>query len=242
LYLGPALGLSPHRNAVAVVALTLDQPFDVALDPNNDSAGYRSCRSVLIPPNTLHHLANTAGAMAFLYVDARSRDLERLMTYASPRDRRAGFDLSIEEHLIETLRCLASGAIGWRDAKLQLGESLADSSKAILDPRVQQVLDRLHSDPSMRLPLADLSREMQLSDSRFLHLFKAATGVPFRRYKLWVGMRAATHAITQGDSLTTAALKGGFSSSAHFSAAFREMFGLEPSRFARGQLQYVASD
>jgi AraC-like DNA-binding protein len=68
------------------------------------------------------------------------------------------------------------------------------------------------------------------------------TGVPLRRYKLWIGMGAAMRAIARDDSLTTAALEAGFSSSAHFSAAFREMFGLEPSRFARGRLLSIASD
>src|SRR5205814_5229992 len=70
LYVGPALGLSPHRNAVAVLALGLDGAFAVARDPARPAAGYRRCRSVLIPPNRLHHFSATTGLMAFLYVDA----------------------------------------------------------------------------------------------------------------------------------------------------------------------------
>ena len=38
-------------------------------------AGYRRCRSVFIPPNTLHHLTGTVGRIGFLYVDALSHDL-----------------------------------------------------------------------------------------------------------------------------------------------------------------------
>lgn len=34
-------------------------------------------------------------------------------------------------------------------------------------------------------------------------------------------------------NLTVAALDAGFASSAHFSATFRHMFGLEPSRLAK---------
>src|SRR5262245_49318623 len=33
LYLGPAFGLTPHRNATAVLAIGLDGTFDVADDP-----------------------------------------------------------------------------------------------------------------------------------------------------------------------------------------------------------------
>ena len=48
-------------------------------------------------------------------------------------------------------------------------------------------------------------------------------------------------AIARGDSLTSVALDAGFSSSAHFSTTFREMFGLEPSRFSRGRLVRISS-
>lgn len=48
LYLGPALGLTAHRNAVAVLAIGLDAPFRVAADPADPSAGHRRCRSVVI--------------------------------------------------------------------------------------------------------------------------------------------------------------------------------------------------
>jgi AraC-like DNA-binding protein len=88
----------------------------------------------------------------------------------------------------------------------------------------------------VRPSLADLARQVRLSESRLLHLFKATTGVPLRRYKIWIAMGAATRAVGRGANLTTAALDAGFSSSAHFSATFREMFGLEPSRLARGRL------
>lgn len=37
-------------------------------------------------------------------------------------------------------------------------------------------------------------------------------------------------------SLEVLARQAGFSSSAHFSAAFREMFGMEPSRLSGGRL------
>ena len=45
----------------------------------------------------------------------------------------------------------------------------------------------------------------------------------------------------QGENLTAAALDAGFSSSAHFSATFREMFGMEPSRLAGGRLKAPAA-
>jgi AraC-like DNA-binding protein len=70
-------------------------------------------------------------------------------------------------------------------------------------------------------------------------LFKAATGVPLSRYRLWMAMGSAMRSLLRGDSLTNAALHAGFASSAHFSSSsYREMFGLEPSRL--GKLHWSA--
>jgi len=240
LYLGPALGLTPHRNAVAVVALGLDAPFGVANDPDDPLAGYRQCRSVLIPPNTLHHLAGMAGRMAFLYVDARSRDLPALRSLAGEQTERADFDLRMEADLLECLDHLARGDCDWDQARNALGSILGTSSSRGVDGRVARVLHRLQADPGERVPLTELAADVGLSASRLLHLFKYEVGVPLRRYKLWVAMGAATSAIARGEPLTAAALDAGFASSAHFSAAFREMFGIEPSRLGRGRLVTVA--
>lgn len=179
--------------------------------------------------------------MAFLYVDARGRELQRLAKLAAARSDRAAFDLSIEGDLIEVLGALAGGMTEWRDARQALGDMLAETPRRAMDPRVKRTLDRLHADPARRPSLTDLARHVRLSESRLLHLFKAATGVPLRRYKLWIAMGVAMRAVARGESLTTAAFDAGFSSSAHFSATFRKMFGLEPSRLARGRLAAVAS-
>lgn len=236
LYLGAALGLSPHRNAVAVLALGLDDTFAVANDPADPLAGYRRCRSALIPPNTLHHLTDTVGLMGFLYVDAYSRDFDRLKSLVRDKTARAGFDLTVEGALIALLRDLASGVRSWPDVKAELDRRLAGASGSAVDPRVRLALDTLHANISCRPSLQALADRVGLSESRLRRLFKAATGVPLRRYRIWIAMGAAMRAIARGRTLTVAAMDAGFSSSAHFSAAYREMFGMEPSRLVKGRL------
>lgn len=237
LFLGESLRLSAHRNAVALLALGLDVPFSVAVDPSDPEAGYRSCRSALIPPNTLHHFKDTVGNMAFLYLDPLSAEWPRLRALARQDTARAGFDLSIEEDLLEVLGSLAIGRLDWRAARARLRVHLQGPAAGEVDPRAQDALSVLHDDPASRASLEDLAGRVGLSASRLRRLIKAATGVPFRRYRLWIAMGAAVRAIAQGKNLTTSALDAGFSSSSHFSSAFREMFGMEPSRLSRGRLE-----
>jgi AraC-like DNA-binding protein len=229
LYLGPAFGLTPHRNATAVLAVGLDAELEVADDPTNPAADYRSVRSVLIPPNSLHHLRIGRGRMAFLYVDPLGRDLKALLARMASATPRVSFDLREEAAVIEIMTGLAEDRIAPRDGRVTLGELLGVDTGARADARISAALRQMRDEPHRAHPLTDLAARAGLSPSRFLHLFKAETGVPLRRYRIWNRMGAAVRACGEGASLTEAAHAAGFASSAHFSSAFRDMFGMMPS-------------
>jgi AraC-like DNA-binding protein len=229
LYLGPAFGLTPHRNATAVLAVGLDAALEVADDPADPATDYRSVRSVLILPNSLHHLRIGRGRMAFLYVDPLGRDLKALLARMTQSTPRAAFDLREESAVIEIMTGLAEERIAPRDGRLALGELLGIGAGVKADARIAAALRQMRDEPHRAHLLTDLAGRAGLSPSRFLHLFKAETGVPLRRYRIWNRMGAAVRACSEGASLTEAAHAAGFASSAHFSTAFRDMFGMMPS-------------
>ena len=234
LYLGPAFGLTPHRNATAVLAVALDGTLEVAGDPADPDGLYRSARSVLIPPNTLHHLRIEGGRMAFLYVDPLSRDLVTLQARMQDGTPRAAFDLIGEGAVIEVLAGIADGGIADDEGRSTLTQLLGIGNRADPDARILLALRRMRDQPHRSHSMAELGECAGLSASRFLHLFKAETGVPLRRYRLWNRMGAAVAAFREGKSLTEAAHAAGFASSAHFSTAFRDMFGMMPSELLKG--------
>ncbi|HYI29377.1 MAG TPA: AraC family transcriptional regulator [Bradyrhizobium sp.] len=234
LYLGPAFGLTPHRNATAVLAVALDGTLEVAGDPADPDGLYRSARSVLIPPNTLHHLRLAGGRMAFLYVDPLSRDLVALNGRMQDVAPRAAFDLTGEGDVIDVMAGVADGRVAAGDGRKALTELLGIGTRANPDVRILAALRRMRDQPHRSHSMADLGACTGLSASRFLHLFKAETGVPLRRYRLWNRMGAAVAAFREGKSLTEAAHAAGFASSAHFSTAFRDMFGMMPSELLKG--------
>jgi len=130
LFIGPAFGLSPHRNAVAVVAVGLQAPFELSWNAHD----YRRCRSALIPPNTLQHLRETSGAMAFLYVDAVSNDYAQLLALAATNGERSHLDLRCEPLLIGCLNRLRVGGIAcWREARAALEQVLKGDTEQKLD-------------------------------------------------------------------------------------------------------------
>lgn len=92
-----------------------------------------------------------------------------------------------------------------------------------MDTHLQQ--SSLHKE----INLEAIASKVYLSESRFAHLFKEQTGIPFRRYVLWCRMQAALKAVMQGQSFTQGAYEGGFADVAHLSRTFTEMFGVSPS-------------
>lgn len=231
LFLGQALGLSAHRNAVAVLCASVDGSLEVAHDPKHPDAGYLECRTALIPPNTLHHLRTGESTMAFLYVDARSDDYRRLAASMNVMHERYGSRIANETAYLDALASLRDGR-PWREARDALASALGLAALAVSDDRITEAVRRMRDEPAAAHDLDHVAAHARLSPSRFQHLFKQATGVPFRRYRIWMRMGAAVRAIAAGHPLTEVALAAGFSSSAHFSAAFREMFGLSPSQLA----------
>ena len=229
LYLGPAFGLTPHRNAAAVLAVGLDAALEVADDPADPATDYRSTRSVLIMPNSLHHLRIERGRMAFLYVDPLGRDLQALLARMAETTSRAAFDLREESAVLQIMISLAENRMAARDGRLSLGELLGIGTGMQANARISAALRQMRDEPHEAHRLTELAKQAGLSPSRFLHLFKAETGVPLRRYRIWNRMGAAVRACGAGASLTEAAHAAGFASSAHFSTAFRDMFGMMPS-------------
>ena len=171
LYLGPAFGLTPHRNATAVLAVGLDGPLQVADDPADRATHYSAARSVLILPNSLHHLRIERGRMALLYVDPLGRDLKALigrMTKAMPR---AAFDLREQAAVIGTMTALAENRITAQDGRASLGELLGVVVRAKPNARIAAALRHMRDEPHRAHRLTTLAACAGLSPSRFLHLF-----------------------------------------------------------------------
>jgi len=232
LYVGPALGLSAHRNAVAVLCAAISGKFGVARDPLDLRSPVVTCRTALIPGNSLHRLEIATEPMAFLYLDPQSADLTVLRAAMRHDYGRFLTGLRSEAAALAMFRRVARGETEPAIVRVELATVLGLPSQARKDPRITRAVQRMRASPDESHALVDLAAAAGLSPSRFLHLFKQTTGVPLRRYRIWNRMGVAIRRIAGGATLTEAAHAAGFASSAHFSAAFRAMFGMIPSRLA----------
>lgn len=97
---------------------------------------------------------------------------------------------------------------------------------------IERVLELLHTRYGEQWQIEPLAAAAYLSPSQFSREFRRATGRTPHRYLKELRLEKARKQLLSGElSVTEIALRCGFSSSAHFSASFREHFGCAPSQY-----------
>ncbi|HEY4057749.1 MAG TPA: AraC family transcriptional regulator [Kofleriaceae bacterium] len=115
---------------------------------------------------------------------------------------------------------------------LELGRALVSAlvPESERDERPEVRIRRMSSWAAARLTtpltLADAAAHVGLSSGRARHLFVEQTGLPFKKYVLWLRLNRAVELFSSGSSLTEAAHGAGFSDSSHLSRTFKRMFGI----------------
>lgn len=236
LYVGAAADTSPHAHHAVQVTFALESEFLLRAAARER---FESHEIALIGPDCSHEIDGRGRSLALLYLDPESAEARHLLGAA----RRCGFSIRTGEGwrgLVPSLCRCTGRECGLDDAAevaAALLRSLAPSmgtQAAALDRRVAAIIDSLRKSPETRVPARDAAADVGLSSHRFQHLFRDATGIPFRRYQLWLRLIAAVEAVASGASLTEAAHAAGLSDSAHLSRTFRRNFGISPSSIARG--------
>lgn len=104
-----------------------------------------------------------------------------------------------------------------------------------LDQRIAEALEYIDDLEQKRIAAGELAEQLALSESRFLHLFKAELQTTVRKYLLWLRTGDGVRMVVEGASITEAAHATGFTDSAHFARVFKQMFGLTLSAAVAGE-------
>lgn len=110
------------------------------------------------------------------------------------------------------------------------------SAERPCDWRVRRVMERMETEIGSDVGLRELASEVGLSPSHLSAVFVAAAGVPPHRWLLGRRVERARELLRRTRrSITDIALSCGFSSSQHFSTAFKAQEGCTPTDFRNGR-------
>lgn len=234
LFIAHAADTAVHAHHAVQLCLSLEAPFKLR---RGIGSQWGEFDFALIGPDQPHQLNGGGARLALLYLDPESDEGRALVaraaggSFALPTRG----DLGLRRELIYACADRADAPEAAFAAVTELLRFVTPSTteRHPMDSRVNRLLERLRSQPQQALSAAVAAGELGLSSHRFQHVFRESTGVPFRRYLLWLRLVAAVTRIASGSSMTTAAHAVGFADSAHLSRTFRRMFGLTPSALAK---------
>lgn len=240
LYIGTSADTEAHAHHALQICIGVEEECRLRSTPRSP---WRRHAGVVIGAD-VGHLLDRGQHLALFYIDPESDEGLRLASAMRGSDF-----LPIEAARLEGVRRrlpLSMAQMSAADAGTVLDEIVEGLVAAPRvrrhDPRIVGALERLRRDSCARRALAEVASEVSLSPSRFAHLFRADTGLPLRRYLLWLRLVEAVREIARGGSVTEAAHAAGFADSAHLTRTFRRMFGVAPSAIARGsRFQEIAS-
>ncbi|MBX3115154.1 MAG: helix-turn-helix transcriptional regulator [Fimbriimonadaceae bacterium] len=100
---------------------------------------------------------------------------------------------------------------------------------------IEKALRMIESNFAKSVRDDDIAGRVGMSTSHFRHLFRERTGEPFHKYVLHLRLEKARQQIIASDLPIQEISSGmGFVSSAHFSRAFLQRFGISPSTLRQG--------
>lgn len=99
-------------------------------------------------------------------------------------------------------------------------------------PKIAWVVDMIRSSPERDFTLDDLAEEIDLSLSRFKAKFRAEMGIGPHEFIVRVKLEAAKRALLhERETVTSVAMRFGFSSSQYFATVFRRFTRVTPAEF-----------
>ena len=173
-------------------------------------------------------------AMPYVSADARlyleQRQLQEHLARGVDGDT-LGAEEAILGLLESVVTRMATRPARCESALTQPQRDLAHAAAALVVSRIRE-----------RLPIADLAGALGCSVFHLCRTFRRATGTTLHQFRAGQRLRLALEPLADSGlrDLTSLALDLGYSSHSHFTAAFRQAYGLTPSAFVR-QLQVQSS-
>lgn len=104
------------------------------------------------------------------------------------------------------------------------------------EEKMKFVCDALMADPGRGETAAQWAETLALGEKTFHRRFLKSTGVTFGKWRQHLRLMSSLTLLTQGASITTAALTSGYDSHSAYTSAFKRQFGLSPSAFTGRRL------
>ncbi len=232
IFLGQAADASLHESPAIKVCVALDGSFGLRIREDDTFTNYKSA---VISPGAPHAIDGRHNRMVMLLLAPETKLAQPLAPIFTKNDitRLPGETVQkIREIFVDFHEDLAANK-GIDQICRRMVDAIDTGTSFPIDSRVAQSIEWIRSSREKGISVQEIAAGVELSESRFSHLFTENVRVPVRRYLLWLRLRDAMHLLAKGSSLTEVAHQAGFSDSAHLTRTFRSLLGIAPSALTK---------
>lgn len=231
LFLGEAAETILHQSPAIKILVALDGDFYLK---TSEESNWQNYKSAIIAPGQMHAIDGRNKKLALIVLVPETKAAQPLIPILA-RKGISRIPIGVVQTLISLIE-MFDELDGVQIESEQLSRKMVEKIRnggdlltAALDRRVSRGIETLLAEQENQLSVSEVAADVNLSESRFSHLFTEQIGVPVRRYQLWIRLRNAIHLLAKGTSLTDTAHEAGFADSAHLTRTFRQMLGIAPS-------------
>lgn len=225
LYFGPLQHVEPRLHGAPVLLVGLYKHFQIRIH----HGALIECECAIVPAGVLHELELSGNVLAKLFIERDSPDYWAFQQRFNVQPHR--FQIVNDASIVTFFREIYEESPAKTVIKTKLDSLIPSDTthQPFIHPRIMSVLDLLRNEPEQNHTQFEIAETAHLSASRFQHLFRHETGIPYRRYRIWKRLGKAIDVMRQTDCMTQSAMDAGFSDASHFSHCFKDFFGANPS-------------
>ncbi|MBU3068418.1 AraC family transcriptional regulator [Aestuariicella sp. G3-2] len=198
-----------------------------------------TAKSLLASAGTQITIDNRNSVSVAIHLDPAKPDFAALKSFMQPTPSGVYCHHTHEEQLIKQLLDLREKEPDFDTAQAcveeliygPLGERRNDLKA---DPRIEHVIQRIRDTSAENLSVKQLAKEVGMSESGLIKLFRKNVGAPIRKHRLWCRLINFITFVMAGKSIPQATTLAGFSDASHLSKCYSSLMGVPVSiAFAR---------
>ncbi len=229
IYIGNNIQSDFHKHHIIAIIISYGKPFEITLK-NKEPVLYRAA---LIQKEIKYKLKTSNNdSVVFIHIDPYS---EIGLNLAQNKSFVQDINFNLFSDILNDLK-------DWE----KLSESTVQETELLIhkvfeiiiyqnpqykkmDERIAKCIQLIKQNESDKITIKQMATAVNLSTSRFAHLFKQETGVTFRRFVLSYKLVKSLKAMHKQHNFTESSFIGGFADQAHFTKTFKNAFGIKPS-------------
>lgn len=213
------------------VYVSLGSPFLI----QTDGDGWQNAEMFVVAPDTPHQITTMDRSIGVIMIEPESISMDKLPSFlqSTPPSENAA---AMVDQLRRAFASLVEGRTSVELIRNQVDQFLFGQvlTPCKMEPRIAKVVNTIKLQPSDALGAEACALQVNLSFSRFLHLFKEEVRTPFRKFCAWKRARSFLAFVNTPLNLTDIAFEAGYNDSSHFSHAIRRCWGLTPRDIVAG--------